>query len=98
MSLYRVGIRGKKWRWTLFTGMLDIATHNAWALMKQAGGAMRQLEFRREICQTYLTRYKSSSKVGGRHETSRGTNDDSCISDDIRYDGKDHLVFPTEEN
>lgn len=97
VSLYRVGIRGKKWWWPLFTWLLDISIHNAWILMKQAGQQLSQLEFRRSVVQTYLTRFMIPPKGPGRPVTSHGSMSDSRISDDLRYDGLDHLVHPTEE-
>jgi len=29
IAMYRIGIRGKKWWWPLFTWLLDAAIHNA---------------------------------------------------------------------
>jgi len=46
ISIYRIGIRGKKWWWPIFTWLLDTAIHNAWILAKGAGSNIPQLEFR----------------------------------------------------
>lgn len=96
ISMYRVGIRGKKWWWPLFTWLLDVSVHNAWVVKKNTGDSMPQLEFRRRLVQTYLTRYKVPPKMPGRPSTSRGANADNRVADEIRLDGRDHLVFPTE--
>jgi hypothetical protein len=98
VSMYRIGIRGKKWWWPLFTWLIDVSVHNAWVLMKQTGVAMPQLEFRRQIAQTYLTRFKAPPKGPGRPSTSRGSAADSRVLDELRYDGLDHLVFPTVDS
>ncbi|XP_039297935.1 piggyBac transposable element-derived protein 3-like [Nilaparvata lugens] len=58
LSLYRIGVRGKKWWWPIFTWLIDATIHNAWLTYKNAGNDMRQLQFRREIAQTYLELYK----------------------------------------
>ena len=29
---YRVGIKGNKWWWSLYTWLLDVTVHNAWQL------------------------------------------------------------------
>lgn len=29
---YRIGVRGKKWCWPLFTWLLDVAINNSWTL------------------------------------------------------------------
>jgi len=66
VSIYRIGIRGKKWWWPIFTWILNAAIHNAWILAKGAGSNMPQLEFRRQVAQTYLlksTGRPSTSKV-----------------------------------
>lgn len=98
VSMYRIGIRGKKWWWPLFTWLIDVSVHNAWVLMKQTGVAMPQLEFRRQIAQTYLTRFKAPPKGPGRPSISRGSAADSRVLDELRYDGLNHLVFPTVDS
>lgn len=34
INLYRIGVRGKKWWWPIFTWLLDAAIQNAWAIYK----------------------------------------------------------------
>lgn len=43
-AMYRVGIRGKKWWWVLFTWLIDVSVHNAWVLTRKAGSDVPQLE------------------------------------------------------
>lgn len=92
MSYYRIGFRGKKWYWSLFTWMLDAAMHNAWLLMKKSGTNISQLDFRRSIVQIYLQRYKNPPIGLGRPTTSKFSSISSRMSDDIRLDRKDHFV------
>ena len=94
ISTYRIGIRGKKWWWPIFTWILDAAMHNAWILGKGAGSNMPQLEFKRQVAQTYLQRYGTMPKSAGRPSTSRVSSlRDSRVSDDIRFDDRGHLVI-----
>lgn len=73
VALYRIGVRSKKWWWSIFTWLLDTMVHNSWNLLRKSGRDIRQLEFRREIVTTYLTRYMNAPKTGGRPPTSRGS-------------------------
>jgi len=98
ISLYRIAIRGKKWWWPIFAWILDTAIHNAWILAKGAGSTIPQLEFRRQVAQTYLQRYGTMPKSAGRPSTSKASSQrDSRVSDDIRFDGRDHLVIATAD-
>ncbi|CAB3241241.1 unnamed protein product [Arctia plantaginis] len=55
ISLYRIGIHGKKWWWVLYTYMIDMAIANAWRLHIQCRKEpMDQLLFRRSIARFYL--------------------------------------------
>ena len=57
-----------------------------------------QLEFKRQIVQTSLIRYRSVLKGSGRpHDASRFSCTNSRISDDIRYDYIDHLIEQTQD-
>jgi hypothetical protein len=96
VAQYRIGIRGKKWWWSLFTWLIDVSVHNAWVLTKNAGSDVRQLEFRRQIAQTYLLRYKVPPKAPGRPSTSAASSSSIRVSDEIRFDGLRHFVFPTD--
>ncbi|XP_069669522.1 piggyBac transposable element-derived protein 3-like isoform X2 [Periplaneta americana] len=92
ISYYRIGIRGKKWWWSIFTWMLDAAVHNSWLLMKKSGANISHLEFRRHIVQTYLQRYRNMPICTARPSVTRSSNQKCRISVDIRLDGAGHLV------
>lgn len=93
IATYRIGVRSKKWYWPVVTWILDVAMQNSWILYNKANKTnMPQLDFRREVVDVYLHRYRSISKGSGRPSSSVHRSSDSRISDDIRYDGKDHLV------
>lgn len=63
VSLYRIGIHGKKWWWVLFTYLIDMAIANAWRLhVMSHEDKMDQLLFRRSIARYYL-RQKSTHKA-----------------------------------
>jgi len=97
-AMYRIGVWGKKWWWSLFTWLLDAAIHNAWIIARSTGSDLPQLEFRRLIAQTYLKRYKAPPKGPGRPATAAKSSKGSHVSDELRYDGFGHLVYPTENN
>ncbi|XP_039967529.1 piggyBac transposable element-derived protein 2-like, partial [Bactrocera tryoni] len=55
ISLYRVGIRGKKWWWVIFTYMIDMSISNAWRLHALVGtNKFDQLDFSKHIARSYL--------------------------------------------
>ncbi|XP_039284212.1 piggyBac transposable element-derived protein 3-like [Nilaparvata lugens] len=89
---YRISVRGKKWYWPIFTWLIDVAIQNAWQFSRSSGVKQPQLDFRREIVQSYITRYGEVSKGPGRPMTSRQSLSCNRISDDIRYDGVNHHV------
>ncbi|XP_054729248.1 piggyBac transposable element-derived protein 3-like [Anastrepha obliqua] len=68
---YRIGIRSKKWWWPIFTWLIDVSVNNSWILMRKSGRNISQLDFRREIAQTYLKKYANPPKAGGRPSTSQ---------------------------
>lgn len=51
---YRVGIRGKKWHWPIFTCTLDIALNNAWTIYKKHNKNVSNFDFFWEIVHFYL--------------------------------------------
>ena len=97
IAMYRIGIRGKKWWWPLFTWLLDAAIHNAWIIARSTGSDLPQLEFRRQIAQTYLVRYGVPPKAVGHPATAAQSSTGSRVSDELRYDGIGHLVYPTNK-
>lgn len=94
-SRYRISIRRKKWWWSIFTWILDVSVVNAWTIYRQYE-PLTQLQFRRQIVQTYLTRYGLPPKGPGRPATSRSSVTLNRVSDDLRYDGRNHLLVPNE--
>lgn len=90
ISLYRIGIRSKKWYFSLFSHCLDMAEHNAWQLHKSNGGKMDHLAFRRCIASGLLEMYKKTTK--------RGPSKKSQLTHfESRYDRLDHIVIYQEK-
>ena len=92
IAAYRIGIRSKKWWWSFFIWLVDVSIGNAHYQYKRSPAyndePLDLLGFRREIVQVYGQRYKSRLAIGrplGRVPYKR-------VRDEIRYDGKDHLV------
>jgi len=97
LGCYRIGVRGKKWYWPLVTWMFDVAMQNSWILYKKTGRQKKsQLEFRREVVNVYLEKYKNAPTGSGRISKSIYSSD-SRISVTLRFDKTDHLVQHTEE-
>ncbi|KAL4132154.1 hypothetical protein QTP88_009361 [Uroleucon formosanum] len=97
IATYRIGVRGKKWWWPIFTWLLEIPMNNSWTLYKKANSKqITQLEFRRELVQKYLQRY-GVARIGAGRPSRSLSSSDSRVSDDIRYDRMDHLVTYTQE-
>ena len=95
---YRIGVRGKKWYWPIFTWLIDACLANAWHLHRKGHKDVTQLQYRREIAQAWLIKFGTAKKVGGRPATSISSLSCNRVSDDIRYDGRDHFVVMTLEN
>ncbi|KAH7958814.1 hypothetical protein HPB49_005429 [Dermacentor silvarum] len=89
VGAFRIAIHGKKWWWPIFTWLCDIAICNGWALIRSTGANITQLEFRRQIAQSYLTRWNNKPKGPGRRRTS--TLGNSAIGGP-RYDQTAHFV------
>ena len=94
LSQYRCSIRSKKWWWALFLFGLETSVQNAWILYRLCPSndskKMDLLQFRREICQTYFSKYskrENSSLAAGKSKKLS-----KRVSSDVRYDGKDHLI------
>ncbi len=93
IAQYRIAVRGKKWWWCLFTWIVDLCIHNAWQLHRKSGGNLAQLDFRRSITQSYLKSHGIPPKGAGRPSTSLSSVSLNRVSDDLRYDSKNHLVI-----
>ena len=76
--------------------VLDSIIVNAWICVKNSGSHVPQLAYRRKIAQVFLQRKCAFPKPGGPvwHSLSSATN--HRVSDDIRYDGRDHLFVPCD--
>lgn len=97
ISNYRISMRSKKKDWPILTWLIDACVQNAWQLRRSSGSHQPQLDFRRELVTTYITRYGERSKGPGRPITSKRSISDSRVCDDIRYNGMNHLVISTPE-
>lgn len=89
VNVYRIGIRGKKWWWCIFTWMIDVCVQNAWILCRSSGQKITQIQFRREIVQCYLTKYQVLPKAAGR---SAAPSSSSRVHEYIQFDRTDHFV------
>lgn len=89
IGAYRIGIRGKKWYWPIFTYLVDVCVQNAWVIARNTGNNISQLNFRREIAQIYLKTYGTLPKAPGRPYS---YSDSSRVARDLRYDKSGHLV------
>lgn len=98
ISTYRVGIRSKKWWWCIFTWLIDASISNSWILYKHYYPKISQLDFRRCIAQSYLKKYSNAPKHGGRPSSSKFSVSLNRISDDLRYDGNNHLLISIPNN
>lgn len=89
INAYRIAIRSKKWWWPIFTWLIDACVQNAWVIYRVHNPECSQLNFRREIVQTYLKKFENPPKSSGRPSSSSAN---SKVSPDIRLDGRGHLV------
>lgn len=89
VSLYRVGIRGKKWYFPIIAYCLDIGIQNAWQLHRHFGGKLDQLSFRRTVAEGILEFHQSSSRKKGRPN--------SMEHQESRLDNRDHYIVSQEK-
>jgi len=79
----------------LFAYLLDIAMQNAWIIYRQTDGArhgpLNQLEFRRDICSIYYTRYSLERPSVGR-PFGRPKHLDIRVPEEIQSDRTDHFI------
>ena len=90
ISSYRIGIRGKKWWWDLFVWVPDMIVQNSWNLYRQykedGDPTYDLLQFRREIVNTYLMKYKDIRKP----TIPRNKTVERRVPADVRFDGFYH--------
>ncbi len=92
---YRISIRSKKWWWSIFTWLLSATASNAWLLFRVSNPDVPFLDFLSEFVQVWAS--KLGGEVQSRRFRERGTNRKSLLPDDIRVDGLNHLIIPTEK-
>lgn len=90
VNCYRVGIRGRKWYFPIFTWMIDAAVQNAWLIHRKCGGKLSNLEFRRNIARHFLNTFSQPK--------SRKRTYQSRMSLDQRYDERNHYIKITTDN
>lgn len=86
VSLYRIGIHGKKWWSSIFTWMIDVSIQNAWQLHRVAHPEMPQLDFRRELALYYCGHYGVPPKSTGNRKRKIAQRDAS----NLRFDNLSH--------
>ena len=63
----------------------------------KCSGALARFEFKKQIAQTYLTRFGTAPKGAGR-TPSHPTKGEKRVLDDIRFDAIQHYLVETQEN
>lgn len=74
VGAYQIAIRGTKWWWPILTWLWDVAINNSLALIRSTGSNITQLEFPRQIAQSYLTRWEKPKGPGRRRMPMLGDN------------------------
>lgn len=92
---YRIGIRGKKWWWPLFTNTLSNMMVNAWKLhclvaKTEKSNIMPQLEFRCQVTRALLSSEKTDQDLNNVPGTSNASrhSDAANINDTKHFPGK----------
>lgn len=88
IGAYRISIRGKKWYWPIFTWFIDVCIQNAWIILKEHN-KIAQLDFRRQLANTYLTKYGVPPL-----STGRKPKEENKLTG-ARYDGINHWIGKT---
>ena len=83
INTFRIGIRRKKWWWSIVSWLIDASINNAWILSNSYGKVTPQKGFRRRIALYYLNKYGVPAKSPGRKSTTET---------EERYDGDSHFV------
>ena len=88
---YRIGIRSKKWYWSIFTWLLDVTIQNAWIIYRQfdaKGTNISLLDFKLRLANYYC---KINRAVAVPRNT-RHFEDGYSIPPEIRFDRTDHWI------
>ena len=89
IGCYRIGIRQKKFWWSIYNWILGAAMQNAWLIHRRHHPRETQLEFIQAIVQYYLA--ESVKPPTGRPSSSSAS---IQVPQDSRYDRINHLVVP----
>lgn len=87
INCYRIGVRGKKWYWSIFTWLIDASINNAWNIYKMSHeniSNISNLHFRRELVTHYLSTLGSE-----KNKTGRPSKD---VNVSTRYINPGHLI------
>ena len=85
LSDYRPRLRSKKWWWRLFSSFLNMSVVAAWRLLKEIGGTMPRLQFRRDVVRTLMARL---------HDKPLRPGPSRMPVDRVRLTGKLHVCAP----
>lgn len=89
VNSHRIGVRSKKYYWTLFTWILDVSIQNAWIIYKQfsAESKITLYEFKRRLANHYcLLSQAPAQREGSVSHFSNG----SSVPNETRFDRVDH--------
>jgi hypothetical protein len=91
VNAYRIGIRGKKWWFSIFTWLVDVSVQNAWFLHRAGGSNMPQLDFRRQIAARYCSSL-GESKVAKNYRRPK-----TAMESIPRFDNMGHYLVHVPE-
>lgn len=98
ISQYRIGIRCKKWWWSLFAFVPDVVVQNAWQIYRKTPSMQHEpltlLEFRRSIVRTYIMKHGSRPNPG--RPVGRTQRLNVRVPNDARFDGLHHYIEPIQ--
>ena len=60
-NAYRIGIRGEKWWWSIFTWGVDVSIENSWIQYGCFNKDISLLDFMRSVVKYYLKKYRNLS-------------------------------------
>ena len=88
VNCYRIGLRGKKWWFPVFTWLVDVSLQNAWLLGRNSGAdeCDTLLEFRRSVATYWIKHCGTVAKRSGRRAET------TPAGDELRYDQQGHLL------
>ena len=98
LEKHSISIRGKKWYWSIFTRILDMAVVNSFVLHRLILGSnsISIKDFRRAIATTYLKLGHGSRVMRGRSLSLPSTSRRQ-VAHDIRFDQRNHMLGQTDK-